>query len=59
VILALAASDRFIERIDKRHLSIAAIPGLAKHWCAQIAIPTNCLDEQSLVARTGTEPLRR
>jgi hypothetical protein len=34
--LALDESDRFIERIDKQHLSIPAIPGLSKPWCAQI-----------------------
>ena len=45
--LALAESDRFIERIDKKHLSIPAIPGLAKPWCAQIEIRTNFLEKQS------------
>jgi hypothetical protein len=57
--LALAESDRFIERIDKKHLSIPLIPGLAEPWCAQIEIRTNFLEKQSLVASTGREPLRR
>jgi hypothetical protein len=45
--LAVAESDRLIERIDKKHRGIAAIPGLAKPRCDQITIRTTLLEKQS------------
>ena len=42
---AFGESDRFIERIDKKHLPIPPIPGLAKPRCTQIKIRTDFLQQ--------------
>lgn len=43
---ALGESDRLIERIDEKHLSIPAIPGLPEPWRAQIEVGSNLLEKR-------------